>query len=523
MKKPHLYLIALLSFLFSGIAQPVAGFPFTPKMDSIKVVFDDKQLVLPGESFHIGIVSYYKNGKVKSTVGLDGGTVWWWRYKVEVSGGTDFGGRISVNEELVPSKGKYVGIKVWPRKQPGLVKERLLPLNYETKITWRPTAEFDKAPSSQIKGVMITEYNNGIQRVSSNLRNKKESANFQFTGEGGSYKNGKFTIEPDFSKIQDHRAALIVNSLRNTSVSDTFSILLDYRHAYNLQLQGSSGMIGSSGSAGSPGFPGSDGQNGQNGEFGTDGPDISVWVDLYMDSVLNCNLLYVYAQNLWTGEESRYLINPDGGSLTVTSNGGSGGSGGSGGVGGNGGDGNDGQKWIEKKFEKKIVKQPVTKKVVKKQKRKVTNADGKEVEIEEDVEVDEVVMVDVEVEVEVDVEVQGPGEDGGDGGWGGAGGFGGEGGSGGNITLYFTDDARPYQHLFIAHSIGGSGGTHGSGGTGGSGGSGGHGNPNGRNGLGGSHGSSASGWVDNGQSGQIIIKPTEEFFFYTPKGQTTGK
>lgn len=403
------------------------------------------------------------------------------------------------------------------------MKELLLPLNYETKITWRPTAEFDKAPGSQINGVMITEYNSGIQRVSSNLRNKKESADFQFTGEGGSYKNGKFTIEPDFLKIQDHRAELIVNSLRDNSLADTFSVLLDYRHSYNLQFGGNSGIMGFSGSNGSSGFPGSDGQNGQNGEFGADGPDLGVWVDLYMDSVLNCNLLYVYAQNLWTGEESRYLINPDGGNLTVTSNGGSGGSGGSGGMGGAGTDGSDGQKWIEKKLEKKIVKQPVTKKVIKKQKRKVTDADGKEVEIEEDVTVDEVVMVDVAIEVEVDVEVQGPGEDGGDGGWGGAGGFGGEGGYGGNITLYFTDDAQQYKHLFVARSEGGSGGMHGSGGTGGPGGSGGRGNPNGRNGVDGSHGPSAIGWADSGHSGQISVKPTEEFFNYIPKEQTSGK
>jgi len=523
MEKNHLFMIAFLLFLLSGMNKSASGLSFVPKMDSIQIIFDNQQLVLPGESFHVGIISFYKNGKVNSTVGLNGGTVWWWQYKVEVSGGTNSGGRISVNEELVPSKGKYVGIKAWPRKQPGLVKELLLPLNYETNITYRPTAAFDKAPGSQIKGEMITEYNNGSQLVCSNLRNKKESSDFQFTGEGGSYKNGKFTIEPDFLKIEDYRAELIVNSLRDKSLADTFSILLDYKHAYDLQFGGNSGMIGFSGSNGSSGFPGSDGQNGQNGEFGADGPDIGVWVDHYRDSVLNCDLLYVYAQNLWTGEESRYLINPDGGSLTVTSNGGLGGSGGTGGMGGSGANGNDGQKWIEKKLGKKIVQQPVTKKVIKKQKKKITDIEGKEVEIDEDVMVEEVVIVDVEIEVEVDIEVQGLGEDGGDGGWGGAGGFGGEGGYGGNITLYFTDDARPYQHLFVAHSEGGSGGMHGSGGTGGSGGSGGHGNPNGRNGVDGSHGPSALGWANNGQGGQIIIKPTEEFFTYIPKEQSSGK
>lgn len=515
----RLFLIFSFLFLLSGIAQPVAGSWFAPRMDSIKIVFDDQQLVLSGESFHIGIISYYKNGKVKRTVGLNGGTVWWWRYKVEVSGGADYSGRILVNDELTPSKGKFIGIKAYPRKQPSLVKELLVPLNYETKITYHPTGEFDKAPGSQIKGELVATFNNDVQRVYPNLRNRKESAFFQFYTEGGSWKNGKFTIDPDFTKIEGHRSVLIVNSLRNPLVADTFSVLLDYKHAYNLQLSGSSGMSGFSGSAGSPGFPGTNGQNGQNGEFGSDGPDIGVWVDLYRDSVLNCNLLYVYAQNSFTGEEYRYLINSEGGSLTINSRGGFGGVGGAGGSGGDGAPGSDGRKWIETRKERKTVQQPVTKKVSKKQKKTITNSEGKEVEIEEDVMVDEVVMVDVAIEVDVNYEVQGPGENGGNGGWGGAGGYGGEGGYGGNITLYFTDDAMPYQHLFIANSEGGAGGMNGSGGSGGRGGHGGYGNPNGSTGFDGPNGPSSIGWADNGRSGQVIIKPTEEFFFYTPKEQ----
>jgi len=523
MVKNYLLLIAFISFLSSATGKPVTRLFSAHKIDSLQIVFDTQQLVLPGESFHIGIDAYYKNGKVKRTVGMKGGTVWWWKYKVEVTGGTDFGGRISVNEALAPPKGKYIGIKAWPRKQPEKVKELLLPLNYETKINYRPTVAFDKSPGSQVKGELVIEFNNGIKRICTNLRNSKESANYRFYTKGGSWKAGKFTIDPDFMKIDNHQSSLIVRSWQNKSVADTFSVQLDYKHAYDLQFGGSSGMSGFSGSSGSLGFPGTNGQNGQNGEAGSDGPDLGVWVDLYRDSVLNCDLLYAYAQNLWTGEESRYLINPQGGSLTVNSHGGSGGVGGSGGSGGEGASGSDGRKWTEKKTEKRIVQRPVTKKVTKKQTKKVTNAEGKEVEVEENVEVDEVVMVDVQIEVEVDIEVQEPGEDGGDGGWGGAGGFGGEGGYGGNITIYFTDDARPYQHLFVAHSEGGSGGLHGSGGTGGRGGSGGHGNPNGSSGVAGQHGPSLMGWAGNGQSGQIIIQPTEEFFFYMPKEQAPGK
>lgn len=517
MIKNPLFPVVILSVLLSASCWSATGGPLPPKMDSIQIVFDNQQLVLPGESFQIGILSYYKNGKVKKTTGRLGGPVWWWKYKVDVTGGTDFSGRISVNEELVPSKGKYIDIKAYPRKQPELAKELLLPLNYETKIAYRPTAGFDKSPGSQIKGELITEFNNGQKRVCTDLRNSRESSNFQFSGEGGSWKNGKFTIDPDFMKIQNHRSALIVNSLRNTSVADTFSVQLDYKHAYDLQFSGSSGISGFSGASGSTGYAGgngADGQNGQNGEFGNDGPDIGVWVDLYRDSVLNADLLYVYAQNLFTNKEYRYLINPEGGSLEVTSFGGSGGVGGNGGNGGSGGSGRDGEKWIERHVEKQTVKKPVTKKVIRKEIHKRKDAEGKEYDVEVEVETTETEYVDEVVDVVVEVVHQGPGEDGGDGGWGGPGGLGGPGGYGGNITLYFTQDAMPYSHLITARSEGGSGGMNGSGGNGGPGGSGGAGEPSGRSGSSGQSGPAAFGWSSSGGSGQIRIQSTDEFFEY---------
>jgi hypothetical protein len=519
MKQNILFPIFLMICFLGSASHPAQAVSFYPKMDSIQLYFDEQQLLLPGESFRIGVISYYKNGKIKRTVGMDGGSILWWRYHIDVTGGKYFSGRILVNEELIPSKGKYIGLKISPRRQHELMKELLLPLNYETKITYRPVAAFDKAPGSQIKGELVSEFDNGIQRVCTNLRNSKESNNFQFSGEGGTWKNGKFTIEPDFTKIEQHLSSVIVNSVRNNSVADTFSVLLDYKHAYKLCFSGSSGMPGFSGSnggSGSSGMHGGDGQNGQPGDFGNDGPELGVWVDLYRDSVLNTDLLYVYAQNLWTGEESRYLINPNGGSLDVSSNGGSGGSGGSGGNGGSGGKGQEGEKWIETHIEKQTVKKPVTKTVIRKEKQKRTDADGKEYEVEVDVEVAETIYVDEEIKVVVEVVKQGPGGDGGDGGWGGAGALGGGGGYGGNITLYFTDDARPYQYLFVARSEGGSGGMNGSGGLGGLGGSGGQGNPNGRSGLSGPSGPSAFGWAQSGGSGQIRVQSTEEFFFYQP-------
>lgn len=515
-----LQIFCFLAFLFSGISLPVAAFTFSlsHKIDSIQIVFDEQQLVLPGESFTIGVIAYYKNGKISRTKGMKDGSVFWWNYKVEVTGGTFLSGRISVNRQSQPSIGQTISIRAYPRKQPELAKELSIPLNYETNITFRPTNKFDKVPGSQVKGELLAEFDNGMQRIYDDLRSNKESDLFLFYGNGASWGKGRFTIEPDITKINMHSVTLITKSMRNPAVSDTFPILLDYKHNYELLLSGwsgSPGFSGSNGSGGITGWNGSDGQNGQHGEFGKDGPDIGVWADLYYDSILNCELLYVFAEDFSTNKEYRYLLNPEGGTLEVTSAGGSGGTGGDGGNGGNGGDGRPGEIHVEKHTEKQIVSKTEKRTVIKKEKKIVVNSEGKEVETEVDVPVEEDVIVYVEVDVEVSVIIQEEGEDGGDGGWGGAGGFGGIGGYGGNITLYLTDDARPYLYMILPVSNGGSGGKHGSSGSGGRGGSGGYGNPSGRNGVDGYDGPSAIGWAENGSNGNITIESTEEFMVYS--------
>lgn len=520
METHRLLLVVVIASWLSLISHSGAAFSITRKTDSIHIYFDKEQLVLPGELFRIGVVSYHKNKKAKYTAGILGGSAWWWNYKVEVTGGTHSGGRISVNEQLVPSKGKYIGLKVYPRRKPEQAREMLIPLNYETKIIYRPIHHFDKAPGSHIKGELYTEFDNGISRVCDNLRNSRESDYFKFTTRGGRWEGGKFIIDPDFMNIEAHQASLVVSSLRNKSLADTFAVLMDYKHTYDLHLRGergSTGFSGINGSSGSTGHHGSDGQNGGDGGQGADGPEVGVWVDLYHDSILHTDLLYVYAQNLWNGKEYRYLVNPEGGRLEVSSEGGDGGRGGDGGNGGSGGPGWEGERWIETHIEKKTIQKPVVKKVIKKRTRKTTDASGKEVEHEIDVEVEETVYVDVVIDVVVEEVKYGPGGPGGNGGWGGGGGMAGNGGCGGNIHLYFTDDAWPYQHVIVARSEGGSGGANGDGGRGGSGGAGGFGNPTGPGGTCGQSGPSTTGWGGSGGSGRITIQPTEEFFFYTPK------
>jgi hypothetical protein len=496
-----------------------AGFTaFAFKIDSLKIDYDKNQLVLPGEKFSLSITSFHADGKIRKTRGVPGGNVSWGRYNVFVAGGRFANGKIEVNEKLVPSVSKYIEVEVSPKKNPEIQERILIPLNFETSVEFIAEMPFAKSPGSVIEGKIISVYNNGVIRISDKLRTESESAGFYFETSGGRWQKGKFIVDPDFLNIENHTASLVVTPVLSPAISDTFSVLLDYKQHYTLNFNASAGSWGSSGGTGSSGGSGCDGGNGgfgQDGEPGENAPDIGVWADLYFDSLLNCNLLYVYTLDFWSGGERFLLVNPDNGSVAINANGGSGGNGGNGGRGGDGGNGRDGEVWFETVVIEKLEKQPQSRTVIKKEKKQVTDAEGNTTEIEVDVVTTETVYVDVVVQENVTIRHEGPGENGGNGGHGGGGGFGGPGGDGGYVYFYFTDDAAQFEYLFTANTRGGSGGMNGSAGNGGSGGTGGLGNPSGNRGASGGYGPSAFGISGSeGRNGIILKDKTDEFFFY---------
>ncbi len=467
-------LVALL--LFTVLIQVECKawiFNFSSKVDSIQITYDEEQLRLPGEKFNIGIRSYMKNGKVKHTLFNERGTIPWFKYKVEVIGGNHFLGMVSVNPKLSPSIGKYIKIVVYPNKAPRLRKELLLPLNYETNIKILPDSKIIKAPGFSFWYKIEATFDNGITRIYSNKNKHNTSSDFMLFADGGKISRHRFSIWKDIELINKHTVSIEAVSVRNPACSHFMPIELDYRANYKLTLSGSSGFSGfsgSNGSNGSTGKNGTHGENGNDGRHGSHGPNIGVWADLYYDSLLQTNLLYVYAENFSRKKSFKYLINPDGGKLYVTSYGGDGGKGGSGGNGGDGGKGKDG-KWKSKTVLKDSV--------------------------------------------EVTIKWQERGGNGGDGGHGGHGGYGGSGGNGGDIYLFFSNDAFPYCDVIVAESVRGRGGSGGSGGRAGSGGKGGSGDPKGNDGSSGSRGSSGSDGY-NGYDGYIFYDETDDFFEYIP-------
>lgn len=135
----------------------------------------------------------------------------------------------------------------------------------------------------------------------------------------------------------------------NVPVRYDYAFVASYRG-----VDGTSGLDGTDGTPGSPGSMGSidpnnpsaggdggnggDGSDGGNGTDGGDGPNVQILLRLR-----TANPPLLQASVTADGHKPRfYLINPNGGSLTVSSNGGNGGAAGKGGRGGSGGSGGAG-------------------------------------------------------------------------------------------------------------------------------------------------------------------------------------
>jgi hypothetical protein len=157
--------------------------------------------------------------------------------------------------------------------------------------------------------------------------------------------------DPRVSDGRTAHATITVPSHPDLHADLDIPITYDYNFVANFSgapgsdgLNGSDGMAGSSGSMGSmdPNNPspggnggnGTDGSNGGDGGNGGNAPPVQVRLTLRPGTHPLLQASVVAA-----GKQRLYLIDPQGGALTVTADGGRGGSGGRGGRGGSGGSG----------------------------------------------------------------------------------------------------------------------------------------------------------------------------------------
>jgi len=159
---------------------------------------------------------------------------------------------------------------------------------------------------------------------------------------------------PSDPRISDGKTAHVAITVpSHPGMHSEIDIPIRYDYSYSFRIAGSSGSSGMNGSDGMDGSSGSMGStdpdnpsaggNGSDGSNGTDGQDGGPGWDASPTQVRVAlrsgphPLLQVGVSA--AGSEKLYLIDPNGGFLSVTSEGGSGGSGGKGGRGGRGGSG----------------------------------------------------------------------------------------------------------------------------------------------------------------------------------------
>lgn len=454
-------LVLFISFLFS------CSIYKGPKINSLKetkvakiTLRYDSLLLLPGSTHKVGFMVYTEDGNLLKTPGFLNGTLKWNNFKVEVENAKFSSGKMSITKTKADESRFFIPFKINLKDHPDKAFFDTVWLNYEKSIKIYPINSFKKSPGATIYFGMDIYYDN-FQRESypTTAKLKKVLSNYQVLVKGGTYSNGRFTISSNIFDNPDHKPGMLVQLIKNNNVYDTLDVVLDYKDQYALYGNGGSGSGGSNGSGGYSGLMGKQGQSGQDGQNGYDGSfghDIDVYTDVYFDSILHTNLVKVYIDDITLQQQQHYLINPEGGNLTVNAVGGLGGFGGNGGIGGNGGKGFEGEKYVE------YVKDVTIKK----------DSTGKE----------------YKVFTTRAIPRQKPGGEGGYGGNGGYGGVGGNGGNGGHIIVYYTPAMKNLLYLFKYVVQGGIGGTGGFGAQGGSGGEGGEGHPKGRNGLNGVNG-----------------------------------
>lgn len=281
------------------------------------------------------------------------------------------------------------------------------------------------APGSSVVLVVVATLADGSKLESYGLGDGHTPwSDYAVVVDGGEFSNGTLSANGDPRTFTDHTVSFTVSNVHDPSDKASLAMPVNYKADFVAQSWANSGNSGDWGregthgrdgsdddeGSGGPGSNGGDGGSGQTGGSGTHASSMSVDVQLVTDPTFGRELLEVTVQV--GGGERFYMIDPDGGSMTIYNRGGSGGSGGPGGRGGNGGDGGRGR----------------------------NSSSG----------------------------LRGQGGNGADGGNGGDGGDGGDGGNGGAVTITFSKAASKYQDQFHVYNGGGSAGSGGNGGYNGS-------------------------------------------------------
>ena len=197
-------------------------------------------------------------------------------------------------------------------------------------------------------GVVKTLYNGKVFKTRGYADGKERWDEFRLFSEGGTVGEGVFYIANDIRNIKNHTAILRVYDIKESNKGDTLVLHLNYKGETLADFKpplpeppnDRGGRIIPIKIFGS----GSSGKEGYVGENGLPGDIIDVFVKLVKDPILNTDLLKIHIKNKLGNKEGRYLVNPEGGFISVIAEGADGGPGGNGGPGVDGKDRSDQKK-----------------------------------------------------------------------------------------------------------------------------------------------------------------------------------
>jgi hypothetical protein len=322
------------------------------------------------------------------------------------------------------------------------------------------------APGGEISIGMTATLEDGKEmKTQGLLEGKVKWGNYIVTVTGGTFYEGTIRINSDPRKIQGYKVSVKCALFKDSTQFKTMDWTLDFVANYTANFDGAAGENGKWADKGATGRAGSNdsqgrggdgekggrGQDGEHGGNGRNGQSVDVYVTAFKTEN-GTTLLKVYCKSKSLDQEDFFIVNPNGGTVTISARGGQGGQGGHGGDGGGGGSGGNGHE------------------------RGGNTSEGS----------------------------YGVGGTGGDGGDGGNGGNGGDGGDGGNITIYLDPSAAAYAGIFKYDTSGGERGLWGSNGSGQGPGGGGDADTHGQTGRSGHDGKMG----EMGRSGQPGPKPT---------------
>lgn len=418
------FTFSFLHLAYSTLAEDLpGGKKLKKKPQSLHVIIDEYELRIPRSTFTLGIRAIMENGEVLSTKNV-GGRLGLRNFEVSVKGGHYQNGKIRVaadnfNDSLI--------IRVTTRRFKDVQVTETIPLHREMQLLVKNVPMGAAAPGEKYCLEMEAVFDNGSRRKVGTRA--LPYSNYHIAVRGGKINRNIIRISDDIEKIANHQVSTTITSRSDSQTITETHYPLDYIKSYRYYASGFMGFSGSNGSAFGIGSI-----HGEPGRSGDHGPDIHVFISTFYDEILRQDLILAEVHS--RGRTQNYLINPNGGDLWITTEGGNGGSGGDGARGRDGQDGRDGRV--------KTYRKQINDSTYKEIKKVYPGEDGQ------------------------------PGED---GGFGADGGFGGD---GGNIYVHFTLSSEQYLNRFVFDTRGGSGGWGGCGGAGGNGGDGGEGEPDGR-------------------------------------------